>query len=34
MTENELNDYQKAQKWLEHYEFECDPEADENLTKI
>lgn len=34
MTGNELNDYQKAEKWLERYEFECDQEADGNLATI
>lgn len=34
MMGNELNDYQKAEKWLERYEFECDQEADGNLATI
>lgn len=29
-----LSDYQKAQKWLENYEWDLDPDADDNLATI
>ena len=29
-----LSDYQKAQKWLERFDWDNDPEADDNLATI
>lgn len=29
-----LSDYQKAQKWLEGYDWDNDPTADDNLATI
>lgn len=34
MTDENMSDYQKAQKWLEGYEWEGDPDADDNLAVI
>lgn len=34
MTENEKNNYQKAQKWLESYDWDNDQEANDNLATI